>query len=97
MACITITVTAPASNLVAGEFDVEPKTLVVGETFTVTQVVSNTGGSSGIATVDFRVGGINGTVVATKTKTIAAGTSSTLSTVLVADTAGQIGICATLR
>jgi len=98
MACIPITVTALPSLIVAEAFDVNPKTLQVGNTFVATQVVRNTGGSSGIAIVDFREGGATGTIIDTKQVTVPAGASVTVTSItFIADTVGTTSICATLR
>jgi hypothetical protein len=92
MACITITVAAMPANMVAGAFDVNPKTLQVGTTFTATQVVSNTGGSDGVATVNFTAGG----VVQTKTATIPAGGTTTISATYTSSTPGSLVVCGEL-
>jgi hypothetical protein len=93
LGCITITVQALPSAFTAGAFGVSATTLDVGDTFTLSLPVSNTGGTSGVATVDFTAGGIT----QTKTATIAAGGTATLSASFTAATEGQLIVCGDLR
>jgi hypothetical protein len=88
---ITYTVVLPP-NMVAGSFDVQPRTVQVNGTITATQVVNNTGGSSGTTTVTFTAGDL----MQIKTATIAAGGTATLSATWVVASAGTLSVCATL-
>jgi hypothetical protein len=93
MGCIPIIVQALPAVMVAGTFNVFPTALDVGETFTASMPVTNNGGSSGIATVDFTAG----ETTQTKAATIAAGGTEILSALFTAGSAGSLNVCGTLR
>jgi hypothetical protein len=79
------------ATMVLGAFDVQPKTVQIGTDFTVTQVVDNIGGESGVATVTFTVDGGESQV---KTATIEAGGTATLSATYTMASEGSADVCA---
>ena len=93
MACITITVADLPDNMVAGAYSVTPTNVYVGDSFTASQVVNNTGGTSGTATVLFDAGGVQ----QTKTAVIPAGGTATLTATYTASTEGSVSVCSTLQ
>jgi len=87
----SFTVTAPPqpAAFAYSSFQVSPTSVQTGAPVTVSVVVTNTGGQSGTASVDLKV---NGATAETKTATLNAGASSTVTFTVTKATAGTYSV-----